>query len=455
MTFTKHSILFPVALAVVIIMTCFPDNGNALSLNEALVHAYEQSYRLKSEYEKVKFANENSSQALSEWLPNVQGEYSRGTREIKFGGVSTDGDTDSRTLRLSQPIFNGGGSVARKRQANHQINAAEARLLDVEQSVLIDAVIAYLDVVRDTELLEISRHNEQVLAEHLAANKQRFKLGEITKTDSSQSESRYQLSISRVTLAQGQLASSRAAYKRAIGQEAVSSSIPEQTPSLPSLKIGTLIEQAQSSHPRIIALEEDVMEAKKEESIQKSRILPNVSFNAAHVEEDGVFAFSPGSTASETRTYTVDVAIPLFQSGAEYSRVRQAKHTTRSLSETLHYERDLIGEEVIRVFHELQSNQAAITSTAHAVEAAVIALDGVKKEANAGTRTTLDVLDAEQELFEVKQELITAKRDSLVSAYQLLASIGTLNTDTLGLTVNQTFDKDNYRDKNRFKIIGF
>ncbi len=430
-------------------------HGYAMNLNEALTAAYENSHRIRAEEAQVKSVNENAPQALSEWLPTIEGSYSRGKKEIEFGASESDGDTERKTLSLSQPLFNGGGTVAKMRQANHRILAAEARLLSVEQEVLLEAATAYLDVVRDLELVEISRNNQAVLEKHLKATKKRFKLGDISKTDVSQGEARLALSISQLANAEAALEASRAAFKRTVGVQADATVLLSDVPALPPLKLQALLEKAESLHPSLVAAKEDMIDAEREVSIQKSRILPSVSFNASHAEEDSVFAFSSGNTESQTQTYTVDVAVPLYQAGAEYSRIRQAKHNEEVLRENFRQQQELVKENVIRSFYQLQAARASITATQAAVSAAEVALEGVVEEAKVGARTTLDVLDAEQELYNAKQELIGDRRDTIVGAYQLLASIGELDAQRLALDVEREFDPKKYHDRTQYQIIGF
>lgn len=430
-------------------------SAHAMTLKEALVTAFEQSHLIRAEEAQVRNANENAPQALSEWLPTIEGQYSRGHSDLEFGSSNSDGDTERKSISLRQPLFNGGGTVARMRQADHRINAAEARLKQVEQEVLLEAATVYLDVVRDMELLEINKHNEQVLAKHLAASKERFKLGEDTKTDVAQSEARYALAVSQLTIAEGTLAGSRAAFKRAIGVEPVAANLPETQLALPPLVLQKLLTDAQMNHPSIMASKQDLQDAERTISIEKSGLLPSVSFNASHTDEESVFAFASGTSESTTQTYSVDVSVPLYQAGAQYSRVRQAKHAVEKLKEDYEQQQETVRENVIRRFHALQAAKASILSTQSAVEAADIALDGVKKEAKAGARTTLDVLDAEQELFDARQELVSARRDAIVESYGLLESIGKLSATSLGLEVKRSFDPARYRDASRYQIIGF
>lgn len=451
----KKNLLFTSVFYGLLMAMLMPFDAHAMSLNEALSAAYDNSHRIKAQEAEVKSANENAPQALSEWLPTIQGNYSKGKKKIEFSSTESDGDTESKSISLNQPLFNGGGSVARMRQADMRILAAQERLNAVEQEVLLEAAIAYLDVVRDVELVEISRTNVQVLEKHLSATSERFRLGEITKTDVSQSKARLALAQAELAAAEGQLASSRAAFYRTVGREPDASGLPEQELSLPPLNLPALLEKAQQQHPTILAAEYDMLDAEREISIQKAELLPDVSFNAVHSEEESVFAFSSGATESVNQTYTVDVSVPFYRGGAQYSRVRQATHSQQVLAENYRQQQEVVRENVVRSFHELQAARASIVSTQLAVEAAEVALDGVRKEANVGARTTLDVLDAEQEYYQAQQELVSDQRDAIVGAYQLLSSIGELDSKRLGLDVERMFDPKAYREKKQYQIIGF
>lgn len=410
--------------------------ANAESLNEALVAAYGSNPTLMAERAGLKAAGESIWQARAGWMPTVTLQGSMGTQEttIKATNVVTDADPVSGAAVISQPIFRGGATYYGTRSAKAQTRAAEANLRSVEQQVLLDAVTAYYDVLRDISVVELSGNNVQVLERQLQAAQDRFRVGEITRTDVAQAEARLSGSRSRLTRSEATLTASRSAYERVIGHMPINMG---EIGSLPKISVlpkseEEAISTALQSNPLLQAVR-NVEEASREGAkATRGGLLPQVSVQGSYSYGEDQQGFD---IEREVTAVTAQVTVPLYQGGAAWSRLRQAKQINSQNRIQIAETQRRVKEGVINAWEGLRSTQATIISSQQQVRANEIAFDGVQQEAQVGSRTTLDVLDAEQELLDARVTLVGARRNEMVAAYALLSAVGKLSVSELGLTV--------------------
>lgn len=441
--------------------TSAPANPTPYLTSDALKTSLEASYsinpRIKAERESLKAVNEGVAQAHSGWRPSVTAEYDRGRQRTKFGTTRNSGrwnssDSETQQLSVSQPLFRGGETVARVRSARLLVNAARERLRSVEQEILLNTIVAYIDVVQNESVLELSRNNVKVLGEQLKATKERFDVGEVTLTDVAQSEARYSRAQSEAIQAEGDLESSRAVYRRLVGKEPTGLSMPVVS----SIPLPATLEEAKSvaleNNPNLRSITFQRLSAEKDISVRKAALLPNLSLNANARREDGTGV--TGTDQFDEDSVTLNLRIPIYQQGLEYSRIREAKNTAQRRNFEELDTKDDINESLTRAWERLQTSRATIAATEDSIRAAEIALEGVKQEQQYGARTTLDVLDAEQELFIAKVNLIRAKRNEVVAIYNLLAVAGQLTADKLALNV-AIYDPTEAYENTEYKFIGF
>lgn len=423
----------------------------AASLSDALIASYKNNPSLKAERSNLKATDENASQAFSGFLPTASFTKERGRESGHFGTRPEAATlTDNETFQLSQPLFKGGETISQVHRANNLIKAARYTLQLREQQVLLDAVTAYMDVVRDEKVLKISKNNEEVLQKHLQATQERFELGEVTRTDVAQSEARLSRATSDRILAEGQLEASRATYKRVILENPVAVSSPKNIPDVPN-NLDKVLSVAFKQSPALLKSTFDEKTAKNEVGIFTARLLPDASLNVTSRRDAGGISFAGSELDSDA--VTVRVTVPLYQSGAEYSRIRQAKQTESARRYDVDNTRNTVRENAIRAWQQLQVTNATIKSSESTVRAAKVALDGVQQEADVGSRTTLDVLDAEQELFVAKTDLVRAKHNQVVATYSLLGAMGQLTASSLGLKV-ETYDPVKHYEAVRYRPFG-
>lgn len=429
----------------------FAHNANAVTLNEALTLAYKNNSSLLAGREGLKATDEEVSQAFSEWMPSLTTSWERGGQEVSAGGIDSNNIQDTKSVTLSQPIFNGGGSIARIKKAKNEVYSARENLLNIEQDVLLKALTAYMDIVRYQEILKLSQNNKDVLAKHLEVTKERFNLGEVTKTDIAQAEASLARAETDTITSEGNLKSAIASYKHVVGEDPVDIAMPTN-PIVIEASLNDLIELSLQNSPSVRSIEHKLESAKNEVSAQRSYLLPVVDISANKTKQQG--GGFTGTLDLDTETYKLGVSIPLYQSGSEYSKVRQAKKSASKVRYDLEETKKAVIEAVVSAYQDFEVAKASIVSNKTAIDASEIALDGTQQEAKVGSRTTLDVLDAEQDLFEAKANFISSQVDEVVSSYTILAHVGRLNAQELGLDVN-LYNPDEYFDKVKYKIIGF
>jgi outer membrane protein len=345
-----------------------------------------------------------------------------------------DGVTNPRgySVQLTQPLFEGFQNLNAIRQAKATVQAAREVLRSVEQTVLLDAATAYVNVVRDQAIVRLRENDVTVLTEQLKATKDRFDVGEVTRTDVAQAEARRSEALATLAAAQANLKTSRAAYEQIIGHPPSNLVTPGSIRHLLPSNINEAMTLGDGENPIILA------SVYNEEAslyiVQQimGELLPVVTLEAQYEKR-----FDLGSTIESQEQMRVlgRVNVPFYQGGGVSARVRQAKETNNQLKKEVEDARLRVHADVIANWGILQSSGPAIEAAQAAVEANKIALTGVREEEKVGQRTTLDVLDATRELLNSQIGLVTALRDRIVSEYSVYAAIGRMDAQTLGLPV--------------------
>lgn len=406
---------------------------SAETLEDALRSAWESNPTLAAERAGLRAANESIWQARAAWQPSVtvSGSYGHSETDNRNPGSTTTTDLDpiSGSVVVNQPIFTGGQTYYGSKKAKAEVRAARANLSAVEQQVLLDAVSAYVDVNRDEAVIQLSKNNVQVLERQLQASQDRFRVGEITRTDVAQSEARLSGSRTQLINSEAALTASRSAYQRVIGRQPADLAEVPDLPPLPATEDEALL-IALDNNPNLIAVRE--IESASKSAVRQARgtIMPQVSVQGSLNHGEDTFL---NGARTDTTSVTGNVTIPLYQGGAALSRIRQARQFNNQDRIQIAETERLVYEAVANSWEALRSARATIISSQQQVQANEIAFEGVEQEAQVGSRTTLDVLDAEQELLDSRVALVRAKRNEYVAAYQLLATIGRLTGRDLGL----------------------
>ncbi|MGH6952883.1 MAG: TolC family outer membrane protein [Alphaproteobacteria bacterium] len=444
---TALGTLLPVASAI------------AQTLEDAFIKAYKTNPTLQSQRARVRATDEQVPRALSNWRPTVTftGEAGKSIVETEselLGGTNNVRNTENLSPReyslvVSQPLFRGFRTVAEIRRAENRVKAERSRLTSTEQDVLSDAVTAFMDVVRDQVVLDLNVSNEQVLRRQLEATRDRFEVGEVTRTDVAQAEARLARANSDRIQAEGFLDSSRAAYQRVIGDmpgKLVEAPVPKGLPS----NVDEAAASATSANPTVTASEYDEKAARDDVDLVTGELLPTLSLDAGLSRAEEEFR---RESEVDTAELVARLTVPIYQAGAVHARVREAKQVASQRRTQIDEARRSAVVEAIQAWEDMTAARARVGSFEKESEANQIALEGTEQEAAAGLRTVLDVLDAEQELFAARVNLVRARRDEVVGAYRLLRAVGRLTARDLGLAV-EAYDPDTYYRRARGKFIG-
>lgn len=434
----------------------------AETLEEALAAAYNTNPVLLAERARQRATDEGVPQAKSAWAPtvtlNAQYRINQTRREISqfFGqvGVSfanTQLTKDySASLTANQTLFRGFQNLNALRAAKARRREGVSVLTATEQNVLLSATTAFMDVIRDAATVELNKNNVQVLRRQLEAAEDRFRVGEITRTDVAQSEARLSLSQSGLTDAEAQLAESRARYEAIIGNPPGSLDPNPSMPDLPD-SLDEAISLALKSNPDLIAVIEAEKAARYDVAQAKGGLLPTIGLQAqGNINE----ALNRMDEQGSSKTFLSTFSMPIYQGGRQFSVIRQVKHLASQARIRMAQIQRRIIQDTTTAWEDLLAARARIVSDEQQVRANEIAFEGVQQEARVGSRTTLDVLDAEQELLNARVSLVRSERNEYVAAYSLLSTMGLLTAGSLVLPVEIYDPEKNYR-KVRWKLIGY
>jgi TolC family type I secretion outer membrane protein len=423
-------------MAAVIALASAGDAG-AETLTQALIHAYQNNPTILAARDQLRSVDEQIAQAISLLRPTITATFTAGqsTTRSKLKGLPASGSRTtpgSASLTISQPIYQGGTEFAEIKRAEATIRAQRARLHSTEQDVFFQVVTAYMNVVRDEAIARLRANNVGVLQRQLQAVRDRFNVGEVTRTDVAQAEAAVAGAEAQRVLAIGNLEISRANYANLVGhppQRLVEPRPPAFVPANLVIAVNT----AKSANPTIIAATFDEFAARHNVRSLIGQLLPQVSLNGSLARN-----FDPGNrpdSRTDSASLTVSVTVPLYESGSQYSKVRAAKQTVFQRGNDLAQTRRTVEEAATRAWQTLQAARASVRSFQAQSRANAVALEGVRQENQAGLRTVLDVLDAEQRLLDSQVSLVQARRDVIVASYQLAQAMGKLTAMDLRLRV--------------------
>lgn len=442
-------LVFGGALALVVLST-----GPAFSqtLREALAAAYTNNPELLAQRETLRSTVEGVPQALANWRPTVtlEGDYGK-----SWSHLNTRTPRDARRephsagLEVSQPLFRGLRTTASVNKSEFDVLAGRATLDAKEQDILQSAVTAFMNVVRDQALLDLRVNNEQVLGRQLGATRDRFNVGEITRTDVSQAEARLAGARAARVAAEGTLQSSRAVYLNVVGEapgELIPPTVPEDLPSSLEATLAT----ARVNHPDVQSSMYSEQSAQENIKLVNGELLPTLSLTGSVTR---LWQSTTNDSQQTTQAVTLDLSVPIYEKGAVYSRLRSAKILAGKSRLDLDNVRSDTIQAASQSWEALKTARAQIQSFDSQIAAAEIALEGVQREAAVGSRTVLDILDAEQELLNARVSLVSARRDEIVASYQLKESVGEFTAQRLQLPVN-IYDPTEYYNRVRNKWWG-
>jgi outer membrane protein len=422
--------------------------ANADTLREALVSSYHNNPTLTAQREELKATDATVAIAKAAGRPQLTGTVGV-NRDLSRSGIletGGHGPTLSASADLSYPLFNGGAVKNSVRAAKTRVEADRATLRAVEGDVFTQAVAAYMNVIRDRSIVELNQNNVRVLDTNLEATQDRFQIGDLTRTDVAQSEARLQLGRAQLATAQGQQIASEATYRQVIGHQPGQLAPPPPLPPLPATP-EEAVRIALADNPDLVATSRQAIAAGYDVRVAEAGRLPTLSgvFSGTYVNEFGGTIGNVPSTGGQT-SIGVQANVPIFQGGLPAARTRRAQALEGQLLEQVVGTERAVVQAARAAFAIYDAAQKAIQAQTAAVQANELSLEGNRAEQSVGTRTVLDVLNAEQELLNSQVALVTAKRDAYVAGFQLLNAMGQAEAQDLGLDGGPLYDPlGNYR----------
>jgi outer membrane protein len=416
--------------SAIIILFAFPVSAKETNLKSTLEATYNNNYLIAQQREKILKYNESVTQQLSVKKPDLSANLSQNLDE------SNGKYNNSANITIKQLLYDGGQSSNLVDAAKYTVLAERELLIKAEQDNLLKAITVYMDLRQAQANLELAENNIKVIEEQLRAANNRFEVGEVTRTDVSQTKARLALAVSNVETRKAILTGKSASYLLVVGENHGNLSTPPKHPEIPNT-FSKAEKIAIENHPRILAARLQLKVS--EYRIDASRGI----FNPTII---GSITSKTGTSISSSTGATIQATIPLFNSGNLRSKKRAAINDKKISKHALDIAL-LTTRSNLQIYHSSWlAAVAAIKASKAQIEASQIAFEGMREESKLGSRTTLDVLDAEQELLSARSNLVTALRDEQVQAYNVLSEMGQLTTSNLGLEV-QTFNSFSNNNK--------
>jgi outer membrane protein len=434
--------------------------ASAEGLRDALVQAYHYNPTLLAARANQRAVDENVPIERADGLPNANasGTFTEVLRQ-ESANFTEPGRVFSGSVDLGLPIYSGGAVKNSVRAAKIRVEAGQADLRATESAIFSQVVAAYMEVVSQEAVVGLNRKNVAVLEVNLQATSDRYEIGDLTRTDVAQSESRLAVARGDTRTAEAELVAARERYIALVGKPPVSLEPPPPLPSLPP-NPDAAVATALENNPDILAARERTKAAGYDIEVAGSSRLPRVEVFTGGTYTDyfnslPVPAGAGGDQSTSGATAGVRATIPIFQGGRPAALRRQAQAFASAAQETeIAVERDVIAQARAAYSTWMAANEV-IASTQTAVDAAALSLEGVRAENTVGNRTILDILDAEQELLDANVRLVDARRVAYVAGFTLLAAMGKAEAKDLNLDGGVLYDPEqNYR-RVRGKIFDF
>jgi outer membrane protein len=434
-----------IALLAATVLTGFAtQRAIADTLEGALALAYQNNPQINSQRAATRATDEGVGIALSGYRPKLTASAQTGEQYLDTLSKQGGGTGYARSagaiavtsygVTVSQTLFNGFQTASRTRLAEAQVFAQREMLRAAEQTILLNAAAAYMNLLRDAALLDLQRNNVKVLEATLRQTRDRFGAGEVTRTDLAQAESSLAAGRSALHAAESNYITSKSAYVQVIGVEPAKLANASAVDRLSPPTLVAALQWGAAQNPTITTAMHNVDAAIEQVKIGEGGLYPTVSLNGSLTKNYG--SASSLSTLETLSGAVVGViSVPIYQGGAEYAAIRQAKETLGQRRLDLDTARVSVQQSITQGWGQLEAAKAQIDATTAQVTSAEIALDGVREEARVGQRTTLDVLNAQQALVSARTALVTAQHDRILASYGVLGAVGSLSPQVLGLSI--------------------
>ncbi|WP_159008014.1 TolC family outer membrane protein [Bradyrhizobium sp. S69] len=434
------------AAAVLLMALVGPAPALADTIEAALVRAYQGNPQLNAQRAQVRSTDENVPQALSGYRPKVAITASAGYQYLD--SLSTQGATPntfedhganaprSAGITATQTLYNGNQTANKTRAAESQVSGAREALRVLEQGVLLNAATIYMDYLRDAAIVEVQKSNTRVLEQTLKQTQDRFNVGEVTRTDVAQSEAQLAAGRTQQLQAESNLTTTRSNFRRIIGNEPEALAPGSPVDRFLPATLPSAVELSLTDNPNVTAAMFGIDVNFLQVKVNEGALLPTLTAQVAVQQSYEQLLTTYRSFGASA---IAQLTIPVYQGGAEYSLIRQSKENLAQQRLVLEQTRDQTRANTVTAWGQLVAGKAQVASAQSQVTASEIALNGVREEAKAGQRTTLDVLNAQQALVNARVALVTAQHDRVVASYSVLNAVGRLSPIVLKLPTT-TYD---------------
>jgi outer membrane protein len=433
------------AAAVLLMALVGPAPALADTIEAALVRAYQGNPQLNAQRAQVRSTDENVPQALSGYRPKVAITASAGYQYLD--SLSTQGTTPntfedhganaprSAGITATQTLYNGNQTANKTRAAESQVSGAREALRVLEQGVLLNAATIYMDYLRDAAIVEVQKSNTRVLEQTLKQTQDRFNVGEVTRTDVAQ-EAQLAAGRTQQLQAESNLTTTRSNFRRIIGNEPEALAPGSPVDRFLPATLPSAVELSLTDNPNVTAAMFGIDVNFLQVKVNEGALLPTLTAQVAVQQSYEQLLTTYRSFGASA---IAQLTIPVYQGGAEYSLIRQSKENLAQQRLVLEQTRDQTRANTVTAWGQLVAGKAQVASAQSQVTASEIALNGVREEAKAGQRTTLDVLNAQQALVNARVALVTAQHDRVVASYSVLNAVGRLSPIVLKLPTT-TYD---------------
>jgi outer membrane protein len=432
-----------------------PAAAQVRTLQDALAAAYANNPQIQAARAQLRATDEGVPQALSGWRPTVvvagsagagngtyQSFFQLGNQPGQYFTLPNSRYIYEGTATLTQPLYRGGQTQASTHQATNQVYSQRAQLMATEQQVFVDTINAYVGVIQAEQLLQLNINNEQVLSKQLQATQDRFRVGEITRTDVAQAEAALAGARATRETSEGNVQTARATYVATVGEYPQPDLVKPQPLRVPVRNEAEADQLAATNNPNVIAALFSAAAAKDAVDVAFSQLMPQVSVQAQGAREDNVSVAKNRIIGGQV---LVNASVPLYQGGAEYSKVRQARQSREQATRLVDNARRTAIQSATQSWETLVAARSTIDSTRAQIRANQVALEGTEREAIVGSRTTLDVLNAQQALLNSQVTLVQNLSSLITASYEVAFAIGRLTARDLNLNVPLYDDTAYYR----------
>lgn len=427
-----------------------PVSASAESILGALSKAYQNNSQLNSARAGVRVTDENVAIAKSGYRPTINGSASIDYTNTSRNNASTRTTTGAFGVQINQSLFDGFQTKNNVAAAQARVRASNESLRNTEQNILFNAASSYMDVIRDRQVAALTEQNLKALSEQVRAARSRFDVGEGTRTDVAQTEASRSAAVAQASAARAQALSSAAVYRQIVGDEPGKLSAASPLGKLLPGSLEAAIGIAANEHPAILATEHLVDAAGFSVKSAEGALLPQVSASAGisrnYRDSDGLAGVSTGGQDGYSTSANIGatLTVPIYQGGRASAQVRQSKESLGQARIEVDVSRDNVRAAVTSAWTQYAAARESVDANRSLVSAAQLALNGVIEERNVGQRTTLDVLNAQNDVTDAQINLATAQHDVVVASYAILSAMGHLSVERLGLQVAKYHPEEHY-----------